>query len=244
MEWGTFTFTHIISLIIAILLNVIIYYIIKNKTTKTKIVFLFIISLSGIMAIIYNLVSWNSALEYLPLHLCSLNALILPITIISRNKTLGNLLLFWSLGAAFALIVNYDINTVNIFSLTFVMYYFPHVFEFGIPLILFETKIIKKESKCIFSTILITIFMYTIVHNINIIINEYCIKNDIRNHYGDIIKVNYMFSLYPSNPLLNIMYEIIPFSYWYMYLIIPIIFIYLMIIYKINIFKIKCTSFD
>lgn len=244
MKWGTFTFVHILSLLLPIAINIFLYYLIRKRSEKQIITILFLLSVSGLIAIVYNLIKWNSVLEYLPLHLCSLNALILPIAIITKNKKLCNLLLLWSLGAMFALILNYDVSEVKIFSITFFIYYFPHVFEFGIPIILFKLKLAKKDKKCIFSTIYITLICYTIIHIINLIINQYCVNNNITNGYGNIIKVNYMFSIFPTNPLLNLMFKIIPFSYWYMYLTIPIITIYLLIIYRVKIIKIKCTSFD
>lgn len=46
---------------------------------------------------------WGSPYEYLPLHLCSLTALVLPVAVFT---TLGNLLLLWLLGAVMALVVN------------------------------------------------------------------------------------------------------------------------------------------
>ena len=92
MKWGFFTPQHILTLILAAAMITGLYYILKNKSHKIQTAVLFLLSLSGIAAIIYNLVTWGSPLEYLPLHLCSINALILPVAVLTRNKTLGNLL--------------------------------------------------------------------------------------------------------------------------------------------------------
>ena len=44
MVWGTFTAAHIISLIIAVIINVAIYFILKNKSEKVQIITLLILS--------------------------------------------------------------------------------------------------------------------------------------------------------------------------------------------------------
>jgi hypothetical protein len=40
-----------------------------------------------------------------------------------------------------------------------------------------------------------------------------------------------MFSLRPNTPLVDLFYSLIPHPYWYMYLVLPIVVVYLLIIY-------------
>lgn len=234
MLWGTFSFTHILSLFISAIIGLTLYFAIKNLSKKNQTIILFILSLSGIAAIIYNLLMWESPLEYLPLHLCSLNAMLLPFVVISKNKMLGNLLLLWALGALIALIVNFAQSDYKILSWPFAFYFFPHTLEFVVPILLFKLKLIDLNGKFIVSTVLITLISYTIIHFINTGLNNYFLSNNIVDYKGEIIKVNYMYSIYPDNPLLDFFYSIIPYSYWYMMLSIPIITIYLSLIYGIS----------
>ena len=237
MTWGFLSSAHIISLILAVGIITLLYFILKNKSDRVKTIVLGILSFSGIAAIIYNLVAWNSPLEYLPLHLCSLNAMVLPFAVFTRKKVLNNLLLLWSIGALFALIINVSVSKAEILSWTFVFYYFPHVFELGIPILMFLLKLAKKDVKCIISTVVITMTVYTLIHFVNLWINSYAIKNNIVDWAGNVIKVNYMYSIYPDNPLLNLLYSIIPYQYWYMYLTMVVIVIYLGIVYLKDILK-------
>ena len=231
MTWGFFSIGHIISLILAIGIIASLYFALKKASDRVKITVLGILSFAGIGAIIYNLIVWNSPLEYLPLHLCSLNAMVLPFAVFTRNKTLNNLLLLWSIGALFALVINVSVSSVEIFSWTFVFYYFPHVLGLGIPILMFLLGLAKKDVKCIISTVGITIGAYTVIHFINLWINSYAIKNNIVDWAGNVIKVNYMYSIYPDNPLLNLFYSIIPHQYWYMYLAVLVVILYLGLIY-------------
>lgn len=231
MTWGTFSITHIISLIAGCLLIIGLYFILKNKSEKIKVNVLFLLSLTGVAAILYNLIKWNSPLEYLPLHLCSLNAIILPIAIKTKSKILNNLLLLWSLGAIFALVVNHEQSNYDIFSWTFALYYFPHVFYLGIPILAFQLNLVKKDCKCIVSTIIITFIAYTAIHFVNLLINRIAITNHIVDWRGQVISVNYMFSITPTNPLLKFFWKILPYRYWYILLVLPLVVLYLFILY-------------
>ena len=232
MVWGTFTITHILSLLLGAAIIIGLYFALKHRTEKTQTIVLGILSFAGIAAIIFNLVVWDSPIEYLPLHLCSLNAMLLPIVVFTRNKHLGNLLMLWSIGALAALVLNTSVAAAEITSWVFVFYYFPHVLEFGIPIILFKLKLIKLDKKCIWSTVAITLGAYIAIHFINVFINRYCIANNILDWAGEVVQVNYMFSIFhASNPLLKLFYDIIPYQFWYMLLCIPVVVVYLSALY-------------
>ena len=232
MKWGSYGPIHLLSLAFAAAAVIGLYFILKNRSMMVKTIVLGILSFSGIAAIIFNLVEWNSPLEYLPLHLCSINALLLPIVVFTRNKQLGNLLLVWCLGALAALVVNQAQANFVVFSATFNFYFFPHVLEFGIPILLFKLKLVELDYKCIGSTLLLTILIYTGIHLCNVGLNAYCEANQILNSAGEVIKVNYMYSMVPENPLLALFYQWVPYEYWYLYLIFPILLVYLVIVYS------------
>ncbi|MBQ7398747.1 MAG: YwaF family protein [Clostridia bacterium] len=231
MTWGTFGVVHIITIILTVVLNVALYFILKYRSPRTQWIVLGVLSFAGVAAIIFNLVTWGSPLEYLPLHLCSLNAIVLPFAVWFKSEKLGNLLLLWSLGALFAIIVNDASADFELLSWTFVFYYFPHVLELGIPILMMKLGLVKLKAKCEISTIIITMASYTLIHFINVWINNYCLTNGVTNPSGEIIQVNYMFSITPANPLLQLFYKLIPHEYWYMYLVIPVVVVYLGAIY-------------
>ena len=231
MKWGSFGVVHIASLVLAAAIIAALYFALRKASRKTQTIVLGVLSFSGIAAIIFNLVTWGSPIEYLPLHLCSINAMLLPIVVFSRNKTLGNLLLVWCLGALAALVVNMAQAEYELMSWTFVFYYFPHVLEFGIPILLFSLGIIEKHPKYIISTIAITMVIYTGVHLCNLGINNWLEANNVLDYAGNLIQVNYMYSIVPENPLLALFKQVIPYDYWYMYMIVPILVVYLSIVY-------------
>jgi len=174
MVWGTFGIVHIGSLLFGTAMVAALYFLLKNKSRRTQTTVLGVLSFSGIAAILFNLLMWGAPLAYLPLHLCSINALLLPIAVFTRSKTVGNLLLVWSLGALAALVVNNSVADAEITSWIFFFYYFPHVMEFGIPILLFRLGLIEKDPRCIGSTLGLTMGIYTVVHFINKAVNAWC----------------------------------------------------------------------
>ena len=101
----------------------------------------------------------------------------------------------------------------------------------GIPILMFTLGLVKKDVRCIGSTMLITVLSYTVIHFINVFINSYTEKHQILDWASNVIKVNYMYSITPENPLLDLFYSIIPYEYWYMYLCFLIAAVYLGIVY-------------
>ncbi len=221
MLWGNFSAAHIASIVAAALMIVGLYYLLRHRSQRTQTLVLGILSFSGIAAIIYNLVMWDNPLAYLPLELCSVNAMLLPFAVFSRKKVPGNLLLVWSLGALMAIVVNNEMAEATLFDWPFNFYYFPHVLEFGIPILLFKLGLVEKDPRCIGSTVGITVAVYTLAHCANLLING---LTDV--------DVNYMFSVNPNvNPATALFYQILPYEYWYMYAVLPIVVLYLGVIY-------------
>ena len=231
MLWGSFGIVHIITLLISAAIIVGLYFILRNRSDKTKTIVLFILSFSGISAIIFNLVTWNSPIEYLPFHMCSITAMLLPFAVLTRNKIINNLLLLWCIGALIALVLNQAQADYEIFSTTFAFYYFPHTLEVGIPILMFALKLVKKDVRCIGSTVALTLFLYTEVHLINVCLNNYATAANIVDWAGNPVKLNYMYSIDPTNPVLQLMYNLVPFPYWYMLVATPFILLYLGIVY-------------
>lgn len=239
--WGIFGIAHFVSWPVAAIIIFALYFLIKNRTEKTQRIVLGILSLSGISAIIYNLVTWGSPLEYLPLHLCSINAVLLPIAIFTKNKTVGNMLVLWCLGALAAVMLNfYADEASDLYNPTFWFFYLPHVLEVGIPIIAFKLGIIKLDYKTIPRTLIFTAAIYTAVHFINLGLIEYVKAKNLVDYAGNLLHINYMYSIqHEGFPLLSTFWQIIPYSYFYMFLVFPIIAVYLTIIYLPQIIRQK-----
>ncbi len=242
MTWGFFSVTHIITLLLAVVALFGLHFLLRGRSRKFQLWVMGPLSFLGIASILYNLLAFGSPLENLPLHLCSFNAVVLPIVVFTKNKTLGNVLLVWCLGALAALVLNNEMAETKLLGWPFFFYYFPHVVEFIFPILMVSLGHVKKDPKCILSTIGITMGIYTLVHFANVAINSYCTAEHICNPQGEVVFANYMYSIAPNNPLCELFQKLIPGTYWYMYLVVPIVVVYLLIVYApeiIAIFKKK-----
>lgn len=226
MKWGFLSPLHFVTIIFACAVIISLHCILRHRSEKVQMITLLCLSTICLFNVAHGLIFSSNILEALPLHMCEINALLLPAAILTRNKTVNNLLLLWSLGAIAAIVVNSAQANYEILSITFFKYYFSHVFEFGIPILMFSLGLVKKDPKCIRSTLTITVIAYTLVHHVNMAIN----------HFGQYLvgkecNVNYMYSITPKNPVFDLFYAIIPSPYWYLFLALPIVLIYLMFVY-------------
>lgn len=232
MLWGApFQTVHLITLAIAAALIVGFYFLLKYLPDRVRYICVLVMSFSGIVAIVYNLVAWGSPLEYLPFHMCSIAAILLPIAVITRNRYVGNLLLVWCLGSILALVFTDAQAEYEIPSAAFFIYYIPHVFEFAVAIYLFAFGYIKKDYKCIPVTVGLTVGIYTVVHFINLALNHYCAVHNVVDYAGEVLTFNYMFSMEPTTSIFFLFWNIIPFKYWYMYVAVVILVVYLVVLY-------------
>ena len=165
--------------------------------------------------------------------MCSITAILLPIVVLTKSNTVGNILLVWSLGSVLAVVFNNAQANFEILSWTFFFYFVPHILECAVTVYLFSFRYVKLSAKYIPSTIGITAGIYTFVHICNLLINQYCVSNHVVDYAGNVIRVNYMYSLQPTVPLMEFMWKLIPHEYWYMYVGIVIVAAYLGAIFGI-----------
>lgn len=222
MVWGSFTKTHLLTLALAVLINVFIYLVLKRNTRSKQIIALFLFSLFGAGVVLFSLFSKDTeTLKNLPLSFWSLNAILLPFAVLFRGKKLCNLLLIWSFSSIYALVFNGSMANVEILTFDFMIYYTMHLLGAGIPILLFELNLVKREVDTIKSTVKITLLAYTAVHFINVYINSAC-------GWSATDGVNYMSTLAPTTSLLSFFNALIPLSYFYMLPAIPLLLIYLL----------------
>jgi len=245
MQWGTFTPQHFISLGIALLIPFGLHFLLRNKSEKTQRNVLFILSLLGPMALLHDLY-WGfqtSVLLYLPLHMCSYNAILTPILIWTKNKFLGNLIPLFSVGSVLSLIFNSVQAHYSVFSFVFLFHFLSHTLGACLPYLMFSLGHVRPHPKYILPCVGTTFGLYTLSHFANLIVNEIIKANNIVDYTGQLYQVNYMFSLNDAgNPMLALFWSIIPYEYFYMFATLPIIalaFASMNTGYLINYFKNK-----
>ena len=72
---------------------------------------------------------------------------------------------------------------------------------------------------------------FVLRHRGNLLLNHYAEANNVVDWAGEVVKLNYMYSVDPTNPVLQFMYNLVPQPYWYMLLATPFILLYLALVY-------------
>lgn len=223
MMYNQFGFFHIMTLVCSLLTPFILWLILRNKKDLTKRIVLGVFAFVGIALLIYEFIRDGRILYDLPFHLCSLNGLLIPFVLIYKNKKLGNMLLLWCVGALGALIFNFEVDMLPISDPRCWTYFVPHYVQLTIPISMGILKIFEVDYKTIPSTLLLTFISYTIVH----LINKTFAAID------PALATNYMFSVYhQNNVFLLFMWNICPYEYFYMLLMLPFILFLFLIIYS------------
>ena len=207
--WGMFGTVHAISIIIALLFNIILYIILRKQNKKKQIITLFLLSLLGIVSLVYNLVSAENMIEALPLNWWSLAALLIPIAILTRGKFSTNILLLWSLSSIIRILFK-DIPNAEWFNITNSLEFVTDVIVAGFPILVFELDLAKRNQKTIKFSIFISSLVYFFM----------CITNIV-------LETNYMSSAAPTNGFLEFIYSIFYVPHWYMIFTIPFLLFYL-----------------
>ena len=216
---------HAISLAVAVLILVALWAVLRGRSRTVSRTVLGILSLSGIAAIVWYPVAFGELLPFLPLELCSYTAICLPFAVFTGNRRLNNLLLLWSVGAFAALLLNPLEIAWAPGSTAFWMFFLPHVFEAGIPVLSVLLGLTEKDPNQIPFMLAATAVVYTFSHFCNIAINRWYAAA------GSVRAVNYMFAEWPENPVLDFFWRILPESYWYGWLFLPPIALFLMFLY-------------
>ena len=187
MKWGFFTPAHLLTLVLAAAMLTALYYGLRNKSQKIQTMVLLPLSLSGVAAIVFNLLHWGSPLEYLPLHLCSINIILIAIHAWKPNKTLDNFLYGVCIPGALAAMLFSTwtplptLNFMHLHSFTI------HILLIAYPVMLTVGGDIRPDWRVLPKCLLLTLCMAVPIYCVNLALDT-----------------NFMFLMYADegNPLL------------------------------------------
>ncbi len=226
--WGHFTPFHIATLVFTLAMIPLLWLILRRFSEKVQRMVLLVLSLWGPAAIIYNLVcssiyeGWAPPVSYLPLHLCSITAILVVVAIATDSQFLYNAMPLFAICAFLAVMFNDFQQDYEVFSLTFLFYYLSHSLEFAIPVVLFALGRVKPHPKYIATSVGFIFGLYTLVHFCNIWLNSL----ELLDRSGEILTFNYMYSMTAEgNGALMFFWNLIPYPYFYLYSTLPLILI-------------------
>ena len=216
---------HLVSLGVFAAFALLLYAALRPCSLRVRRAVLAVLSFAGIPAIVWYPLAYGDLLRFLPLELCSFTALLLPIAVLTGNRTLNNILLLWSVGSFCAILLNPLETAWAPADTEFWMFYAPHAAEAAVPWLGLALGLFRKDRKCIPAALGATFLAYSFSHVCNRLINARY------EGIGSAVRVNYMFAEYPENPVLDACWRVIPAPYWYGFVLLPFLLLLLLLIY-------------
>ena len=142
------TFEHRAFLYVGIIIPIVLYFVLRNKSEEVIRFSLIYISLATLIGFVVNY-DYTNILEpwRLPFHLCNTAMFIIPLCLIFKMKRLFYFTYFINvLGAVFAMLMpNYD-STVNIFSMRVFNFWYNHWIASFMPLLIVALRQFKRPT--------------------------------------------------------------------------------------------------
>lgn len=197
----------------------------KRKSQENRFRFLIFLSAVNVVFYFYNL--WyfylrSHILTLLPLQLCNIGVFLIPIALMIKKSLLMDFLFYaCGLGALTAILIvseEYE-NTYSMFTFTFYVF---HFLIFIIPVFSFTWGFydLKPSIDVALKVTLILIILSIFIHGLNVWLNTV---------YH--IPANYFFTIrelaVPTNQAFAFFAQLIPYDYFYMYVVFPIMYGYM-----------------
>lgn len=153
MEIGNFW--YFLSLALLIIIPVILYFVLRNKSEKTKKWTLLLIAFSNCALHFLKILHPNylndietSLIRMSLENICAISTVFLPIAMLLNNKTIKTYFYFISfLGGLMAIIITTDPVNRNIYEFDTIRYYFCHYVLFTVPVVALLTKEFTPKLK-------------------------------------------------------------------------------------------------
>ncbi len=225
-----FNLIHIIMCIVPIALFSILEKLLKNKTDKQKEKILLAIAFVNIllfvaykiaMAVMYKpFIVW----EHLPLQLCNINLILIPIALKTRNKLLCNYLYYMSIWGAYAAVAVFDTYFLGRSSVSFIVvaYFVYHGIIAVTPILMAKEGLFSPEKQMISKSIFLLLGFGLAMLCVNLFFRS----------TGICPNANYFYTMgMEGNPILGKLMEIIPIPFLYSLPLMPVIYLFDLAIY-------------
>ncbi len=143
-----FTEEHRFMLYLAVIIPVLIFHGIKNKSEDVKRFVMIYLSIAMLFTFLgrWELADWSNPLSW-PLHLCHTAMLLIPLCLIFRLQRLFNFCLFINvIGAVLAMTIPGELDGLNALGTERVSFWINHWAAFFMPILLVALKLFKRPK--------------------------------------------------------------------------------------------------
>ena len=212
---------------------IMIYISFEHRSQQRRRVFLIIFSSIGVLFYLFYWATAILSLEdfwiLLPLQLCDMAVFLMPIGLITQKEDLMDFLFYpCGLGALSAIVLMALMSTEAFYAVN-INFFFSHFLILGIPIlsILWGLYDPKPSLKKALRLTLVLLGLTALMHGLNLFLNA-----TFR------VEAFYFFTIRESgilvSPLLGFFAKVIPYDYFYMILVLPILYLYMIFVYWVR----------
>jgi uncharacterized membrane protein YwaF len=215
-----FSIQHLLNVLYIPAIVVAFYYIFRNKSEKTKTWALLGLSIFNIIIftinkfVLFRVFDDLEVLNELPLHLCNMNLILIPVALLTKNKLLMGYTYYVATIAAMAAILFFDSRYVgvNVMTYSIFVYFFYHAVLVATPILLVMFGLYTPEKSQIINVIILLLCMATVMHGFNLFMRS----------TGLCTISNYFYTMgMEGNPVLELLMKLVPIPLVYYFPMIP-----------------------
>lgn len=214
IELQYFNWSHLITLIYPVIIVLTLFFILRNKSEKTKTWTLFGVAIfNAVLFTAYKIVMSQTFPEFiilnkLPLHLCNINLILIPIALLTKSRLLYSYIYFIGALGALAGVMLFDSCFLGKGSFTFVIqaYFIYHSILFAMAILPICLKLYKPKMSDILRAFIVVLVLTCIMHGINTIFRA--------TKWCTVAKYFYTYGM-PDNPLLGWLQRLVPINLVY-----------------------------
>ena len=228
MNWNVefLNFWHFFILALTVVMGFVLTFIFKNRSIKTKMVFMWILALTN--SAIYFIrtfrecdEAWFIIWENLPLHLCGMTVFIFPLAMLIKKPLLKSFCYFVSTaGGLMALLIpTATFLELPVYHISAISFYSQHMIITLFGVLLVTLGLVKPNFKMALGSIGVLGGLTVLCHLINVGVPALGLG-------GAECAPNYMFTVRAdTNALLSLAYDILPVKLAYLLLFIPLLLV-------------------
>lgn len=213
-------FWHFVIIAFVVLLPVVFTVIFKNKSEKTKKLFLLIVAIADVVIFVWRIIriskeAWFNIWDELPLHLCSIGIIINLIAVVFNSRLMYSFSYCYSSVGAFLAVLIPTVHFIGspIYNIDNITFYLQHAMIVSFGISARSLGFVKFPLKDVFKSTALLFGFAFLAHGANLAIKALELGNP-----------NYMFTVDASiNPVLQMFYNLCPIPLVYLFLLLPIV---------------------
>ncbi len=193
IKFNDFSEPHRFVLYFSVIIPLIIFHLLKNKSSDTKRFGMIFLSIAVCFTYLsyFELSDWITLYKF-PLDICSMVIILLPIALLTNRRGIFHFCLFLGVLSAFTNILFPANGAVDVTSTESVRFWTQQYFAFSVPILCTALKVFKRPD---FPAMFRSILVFTIYFILTLVLDTWMVNYELYNDYLN-FDGNYLLSIF------------------------------------------------